>query len=97
LKKALDDGINIIGYLHWSLIDNYEWAEGFREEGKFGLFYINYNRNNLSRKITRGAEALKLIIEESLLENKQGLISNTALEMAKSKYGSISSDGTSIE
>jgi beta-glucosidase len=99
LKKALDDRINIIGYLHWSLIDNYEWTEGFGEEGKFGLFYINHNNhnnhNNLSRKITRGAEALKLIIEESLLDNKQGLVSNTALQKAKSKYGSISSDGTS--
>jgi beta-glucosidase len=97
LKKAIDDGIDIIGYLHWSLIDNYEWTEGFRAEGKFGLFYINHNHSNLSRNITRGAEALKLIIEESFLDNKQGLISNMSLAKAETKYGSISPDGTCIK
>ena len=97
LKKAIDDGIDIIGYLHWSLIDNYEWTEGFRAEGKFGLFYINHNHSNLSRKITRGAEALKLIIEESFLDNKRGLISNMALAKAETKYGSISPDGTCMK
>ena len=83
--------------MHWSLIDNYEWTEGFRAEGKFGLFYISHNHSNLSRNITRGAEALKRIIEESFLDNKRGLISNMALEKANTKYGSISPDGTCVK
>ncbi|NEC93136.1 family 1 glycosylhydrolase, partial [Streptomyces sp. SID12501] len=29
------DGVTVQGYLHWSLLDNYEWASGFRPT--FGL------------------------------------------------------------
>ncbi|MCD6300587.1 MAG: glycoside hydrolase family 1 protein [Staphylothermus sp.] len=39
--KAVKDGLNVKGYLHWSLTDNYEWAQGFRK--RFGLVYIDYN------------------------------------------------------
>jgi beta-glucosidase len=32
---ALDDGVDLRGYMHWTLLDNFEWAEGF--EQRFGL------------------------------------------------------------
>lgn len=35
LKKAMDDGVPVHGYCHWSLIDNFEWGFGYHE--KFGL------------------------------------------------------------
>jgi len=40
LKKASEEGINIAGYFHWSLMDNFEWASGYNE--RFGLLYIDY-------------------------------------------------------
>lgn len=40
LKKEMDAGIDIMGYLHWSLMDNFEWAEGFAP--RFGLIEIDY-------------------------------------------------------
>lgn len=40
LKRAAADGIDILGYFHWSLLDNYEWAGGFSL--RFGLIYIDY-------------------------------------------------------
>lgn len=42
LKDVFDckeDGIEIIGYLHWSLLDNFEWQKGFSKE--FGLIAVD--------------------------------------------------------
>ncbi len=41
LEKAVDDGADIAGYFHWSLMDNFEWACGYSE--RFGLIYVNYD------------------------------------------------------
>lgn len=40
LKKAVQEGIPVIGYQHWSIMDNYEWAEGY--DPRFGLIYVDY-------------------------------------------------------
>jgi beta-glucosidase len=40
---ALQEGIPVKGYFHWSLLDNYEGAEGFPP--RFGLFQVDYDHN----------------------------------------------------
>lgn len=40
LEKAADDGVDVIGYLHWSFMDNFEWAKGY--DDRFGLVYVDY-------------------------------------------------------
>ena len=40
LNKAVLDGLDIRGYFYWTLMDNFEWAEGYKM--KFGLYKVNF-------------------------------------------------------
>ena len=40
LKKCIDEGVPVLGYLQWSFLDNFEWAEGYSR--RFGMVYVDY-------------------------------------------------------
>jgi beta-glucosidase len=58
LDRARSEGVNVIGYLHWSLIDNFEWSHGY--EGRFGLFTIDFADDpTLTRRPTPAVETFR--------------------------------------
>jgi beta-glucosidase len=63
LAAALADGFRVHGYLHWSLLDNFEWSFGFRP--KFGLVEVDFQ--TLARKIKPSARFLAEIISGNQL------------------------------
>jgi beta-glucosidase len=50
VEQALARGADVRGYFHWSLLDNFEWAEGY--EPKFGLFSVDLSSPEKTRTET---------------------------------------------
>lgn len=65
IMKARSEGVDVRGYLYWSLLDNLEWDKGFWP--KFGL--VSVDRNTMARTVRESAYTFKKIIEEN--KNKQ--------------------------
>jgi beta-glucosidase len=57
VEQAVARGVDVRGYFHWSLIDNFEWAEGY--EPRFGLFRVDRGDAELTRQATPAVETFR--------------------------------------
>ena len=58
LSRAMDAGARVLGYLHWSLMDNLEWAEGY--DRRFGLIHVD--RDTQQRRVKDSARYYARVI-----------------------------------
>ena len=65
VDAAICDGINVCGYFVWSLMDNFEWAEGYRK--RFGIIYIDYNTQQ------RVPKQSALMLKQSLRQRQSAI------------------------
>jgi beta-glucosidase len=50
LHRATSEGLPVKGYFHWSLMDNFEWNDGFAN--RFGLVYVDYKTQKRTPKLS---------------------------------------------
>jgi beta-glucosidase len=63
LHRAIEQGVEVIGYVYWSLIDNFEWDKGFTP--RFGLVEVDYQ--NYKRTIRASAKKLAEVFKSGEL------------------------------
>ncbi len=61
MHRAIEEGCEVFGYLHWSLLDNFEWDKGYWP--KFGL--VSVDSNTKERKIKKSGKFYKEIIQRN--------------------------------
>ena len=61
LQRATSEGVPVLGYFLWSLMDNFEWLDGF--EKHYGLYRVDFNTQRRMPKLS--ASFYREIIERN--------------------------------
>jgi beta-glucosidase len=76
LQRACQDGVDVRGYFHWTLTDNFEWAVGYQQ--RFGLVHVDYQTQKRtlkeSAKYFRKVAASNAVVTPSAGESLMNLV-----------------------
>ncbi len=64
VDQAINQGVNIVGYFAWSLMDNFEWAEGYLK--RFGIVHVDYQTQK--RTIKASGYAYRNLLQSRKLQ-----------------------------
>jgi beta-glucosidase len=93
VKAVVEDGVDVRGYMAWSLMDNFEWAEGY--ETRFGCVFVDYE--TMERKPKRSAGVVREIFEGLCGRNErlyERVEEEERAERAKCKSREVVNGGT---
>ena len=76
--RAIQDGVNLSGYFHWSLMDNFEWARGYQR--RFGLYFVDFATQRRLPK--RSATVYSGVARTNSLPLGESLVAEPALARA---------------
>jgi len=85
MLAAIRDGVDVFGYLYWSLIDNWEWVENYRPSSRHGLFSVDRRTPELPRCITDAAMTLA------------NLVAERDVGQARERFGTYRADASAIQ
>ncbi|CAG0889688.1 unnamed protein product [Cyprideis torosa] len=75
------DGCNVQGYTLWTLMDNFEWAEGYRE--RFGLYQVDFKDQDLPRRPKASAHWYKEFIKQGGFKQSHSQMKSIHSEIKK--------------
>jgi beta-glucosidase len=75
--RAIQDGVNLAGYFHWSLMDNFEWARGYQR--RFGLYFVDFATQR--RVAKRSARFYSEVSRTGVLSSSEAILQPSAGEL----------------
>lgn len=77
-------GPRMLGYLYWSIVDNWEWDSGYEPTSRNGLLSVDFDDPDQPRALTEAGVAFR------------GVARGMSLREARDRYGSIAPDGSTV-
>ena len=68
MHAAIARGVNVLGYLHWSLLDNFEWSDGY--QGRFGFYAVDFDKPERPRTRRGSAEVFARIARANAITDE---------------------------